>query len=148
MDFNGGDTQTLLELIGESLYKKIIYNILKSVLPNIMQCVLLTMSYVYSEHEVENTLSFVDKITKYQKKISKDVQNFNCDFIQTLNTLCLIVRFCEIFRVYTRSEKSCFHMDFLIDEQISSFCPDQPEGKLLSFNPNNATQTHSIFVKL
>jgi hypothetical protein len=37
-------------------------------------------------------------------------------------------------------------MDFLIDGQISSFCPDQPGGE--AFNPNNATQTHSIFVKL
>jgi hypothetical protein len=46
-----------------------------------------------------------------------------------------------------------FHLDidFLIDGQISSFCPDQHEAKLLTrstFNPNNATQTHSIFVKL
>jgi hypothetical protein len=37
-------------------------------------------------------------------------------------------------------------MDFLIDGQKSSFCPDQPGGE--AFNPNNATQTHSIFVKL
>ena len=36
-------------------------------------------------------------------------------------------------------------IDFLIDGHISSFCPDQPEGE--AFNPNNATQTHSIFVK-
>ena len=32
-------------------------------------------------------------------------------------------------------------MDFLIDGQISSFCPDQPEAE--AFNPNNATQNHS-----
>jgi hypothetical protein len=37
-------------------------------------------------------------------------------------------------------------MNFLIDGQISSFCPDQPGGE--PFNPNNARQTHSIFVKL
>ena len=37
-------------------------------------------------------------------------------------------------------------MDFLIDGQISSFCPDQPKAE--AFNPNNAKQTHSIFVKL
>ena len=42
MDFSkhGGDTQTNLKLIGESLINKNIYHILKSVLPNIMQCVL------------------------------------------------------------------------------------------------------------
>ena len=37
-------------------------------------------------------------------------------------------------------------MDFLIDGQISCFCPDQHGGE--AFNPNNVTQTHSIFVKL
>ena len=37
-------------------------------------------------------------------------------------------------------------MDFLIDGQISSFWPVQHGGEV--FNPNNATQTHSIFVKL
>ena len=37
-------------------------------------------------------------------------------------------------------------MDFLIDGQISSFCPGHHEGKLLTLI--NATQTHSIFVKL
>ena len=37
-------------------------------------------------------------------------------------------------------------MDFLIDRQISSFCPDQPEAE--AFNPNNATQTYLIFVNL
>ena len=35
---------------------------------------------------------------------------------------------------------------FWIDVQISSFCPDQPEAE--TFNPNNATQIQSIFVKL
>ena len=38
-------------------------------------------------------------------------------------------------------------MDFLIDGQISSYCPDQPEGKLLTLKML-LTQTHSIFVKL
>ena len=37
-------------------------------------------------------------------------------------------------------------MDFLIDGKISSFCPDQHGGE--AFNPNNATQTQSIFAKL
>ena len=36
-------------------------------------------------------------------------------------------------------------MDFLIDGQISSFCLDQPEGKILTLT---MLQTHSIFVKL
>ena len=36
-------------------------------------------------------------------------------------------------------------MDFLIDGQISSFCSDLHGGE--AFNPNNATQTHSLFVK-
>ena len=36
--------------------------------------------------------------------------------------------------------------DVLIDEQISSFCPYKPKAE--AFNPNNATQTHSILVKL
>ena len=35
---------------------------------------------------------------------------------------------------------------FLIDGQIFSFCPDQHGGE--AFNPNDATQTHSIFAKL
>ena len=37
-------------------------------------------------------------------------------------------------------------MDSLIDGQIYSFCPDQHGGE--DFNPNNAKQTHAIFVKL
>ena len=37
-------------------------------------------------------------------------------------------------------------MDFLIDGQISSFCPDQHGAE--AFNPNNAIKSHSIFVKL
>ena len=37
-------------------------------------------------------------------------------------------------------------MDFLIDGQISSFCPDQSEAE--GKKPINATKTHSIFVKL
>ena len=36
--------------------------------------------------------------------------------------------------------------DVLIDEQISSFCPYKPKAE--AFNPNNATQTHSIFKKI
>ena len=43
-------------------------------------------------------------------------------------------------------KQECLVMDFLIDGQISSFYPDQPGGEAI--NPNNATQTHSIFVKL
>ena len=41
---------------------------------------------------------------------------------------------------------SKYSMDFLIDGQVSSFCPDQHGGE--AFNPNNATQTPSIFAKL
>ena len=37
-------------------------------------------------------------------------------------------------------------IDFLIDGQLSSFCPDQTEAE--PFIPNNATQTYLIFVKL
>ena len=37
-------------------------------------------------------------------------------------------------------------MDFLIDGQLSSFCPDQSEAK--GQKPINATKTHAIFVKL
>ena len=37
-------------------------------------------------------------------------------------------------------------MGFLIDGQITSFCPNQHGGE--AFNTNNAAQTHSIFVKL
>ena len=37
-------------------------------------------------------------------------------------------------------------MDLIIDGQISSICPDHTEAH--AFDPNNATQTHSIFVKL
>ena len=36
-------------------------------------------------------------------------------------------------------------MDFLIDRQIFSFCPDQHGAE--AFNHNNATQTYSIFAK-
>jgi hypothetical protein len=45
-----------------------------------------------------------------------------------------------------RTFRASLFIDFLIDGQIASFCPDQPEAE--AFNPNNATQTHSIFVKL
>ena len=37
-------------------------------------------------------------------------------------------------------------MDFSIDGQISSFCPDQSEAE--GKKPTNATKTHSVFVKL
>ena len=49
--------------------------------------------------------------------------------------------FCKITMALNRS---CMY--FLIDEQISSFCLDQPEAE--AFNPNNATQTYLIFVNL
>ena len=39
-----------------------------------------------------------------------------------------------------------YYIDILIDGQVSLFGPDQPQVEV--FNPNNATQDHSIFVKL
>ena len=39
-----------------------------------------------------------------------------------------------------------YYIDILIDGQVSLFGPDQPQAEV--FNPNNATQAHSIFVKL
>ena len=39
-----------------------------------------------------------------------------------------------------------YYIDILIDGQVSLFGPDQPQAEV--FNPNNAKQAHSIFVKL
>ena len=52
----------------------------------------------------------------------------------------------EVRNILLKVHISGLIMDFLIDGQISSFCPGQHETALLTLY--NITQTHSIFVKL